>query len=447
MILEALGFGEFLLEDRVGDFLKTFASAWLNGFVMVPLFLVLYWILSLPLKIMATRVKSYKQAMRLRSISDTILFFMICLLIYGSLLDDVFESSQADPWDYKEDVLLSFSLAVLLLVPLYQIMHKYLGRQRFYSEEHETYLKYFILFLRSFKDDDKWAKSEKKLMGALKKLFHPYAIGRPNELIPPHGAKRIYVGDGWKGVVISLQRRAPVILQRINMTENFLWEFDQCVQHGYLDKVIFWVTDFNDYDEFQEMVAKRYGLWFPRLFEEKNTELLFYRRGEEGFRIYPLRTKAKYKQLTDEYLKDHPELEEKLYNYFYGRDLSVWSILKATKQDPQLPEGICRWDWMAFFFPQFYVMCHSTKKKWWLYLISVILLLMFIDLNPFGLLYLCPMILLGKNGRELSWLSHRWESSDWFETCYRQSNKMVLILGITFWVAQVLTFLFWIGMR
>ena len=345
-----------------------------------------------------------------------------------------------------EDVLLSFSIAVLLLVPLYQIMHKYIGRQRFYSEEHERYLKYFILFLRSFKDDDKWAKSEEKLMRSLKKLFNPYAIGRPNELIPPRGAKRIYVGDGWKGVVISLQRRAPVILQRINMTDNFLWEFDQCVQHGYLDKVIFWVTDFDDYDEFQEMVAKRYGLWFPRLFEEKNTELLFYRSGEEGFRIYPLRTKAKYKRLTEEYLKDHPELKEKHQEYFYGRDLSVWSILKASKPDPQLPEGICKWDWMAFLFPQFYVVCHSTKKKWWLYLISVILLLMFIDLNLLGLLYLFPMILLGRNGRELSWLSHRWESSDWFETCYRKNNKIVLTLGITFWVAQILTFLFWIGM-
>ena len=280
MIQEVLGFGESILDNRVSDFFKTFASAWLNGFVMVPLFIVLYWILSWPLKIMATRVKGYKQAMRLRSISDTILFLMICFLIYEILLNDVFDSQQADPWDYMEDVLLSFSIAVLLLVPLYQIMHKYIGRQRFYSEEHESYLKYFILFLRSFKDDDKWAKSEEKLMRSLKKLFNPYAIGRPNELIPPRGAKRIYVGDGWKGVVISLQRRAPVILQRINMTDNFLWEFDQCVQHGYLDKVIFWVTDFDDYDEFQEMVAKRYGLWFPRLFEEKNTELLFYRNGE-----------------------------------------------------------------------------------------------------------------------------------------------------------------------
>lgn len=446
MIQEAFGFGVFLAEDRVRDFLQTFASAWVSGFVMIPLFIVLYWILTWPLKIMASRAKSYKQAMRLRSISDLILFIMICFMIYEILLTDVFDSSQADPWDYMEDVLLSFSIAVLLLVPLYQFVHKYIGRQTFYSEDHERYLKYFILFLRSFKDDDKWEKSEEKLMKGLKKLFHPYAIGRPNELIPPHGAKRIYVGDGWKGLVISLQRRAPVILQRINMTDNFLWEFDQCVQHGYMDKVIFWVTDFDEYDEFQTMVAKRYGLWFPRLFEEKNTELLFYRRGEEGFRIYPLRVKADYKRLKNEYLKDHPELKEKHHTYFYGRNFSLWNILKTIKSDPELPEGICRWDWMAFFFPQFYVMCHSTKQKWWFYLISVILLLMFIDLNPFGLLYLCPMILLGRNGRELSWLSHHWESSDWFEVCYRQSNKIVLLLGIIFWVAQVLTFLFWIGM-
>jgi len=381
MIQEALGYGLFLAEDRVSDFLKTFASAWVNGLVMIPLFIVLYWILTLPLKILASRAKSYKRAMRLRSISDLILFIMICFMIYDILLSDVFDSSQADPWDYTEDVLLSFSIATLLLVPLYQFVHKYIGRQTFYSEEHERFLKYFILFLRSFKDDDKWEKSEGKLMKGLKKLFHPYAIGRPNELIPPHGAKRIYVGNGWRGLVISLQRRAPVILQRINMTDNFLWEFDQCVQHGYVDKVIFWVTDFDEYDEFQAMVAERYGLWFPRLFEEKNTELLFYRRGEEGFRIYPLRVKADYKRLTTEYLKDHPELKEKHHTYFYGQSLSLWEILKTTKSDPELPEGVCRWDWMAFFFPQFYVMCHSTRRKWWFFIISVILLLILIRLG------------------------------------------------------------------
>jgi len=382
----------------------------------------------------------------MRWLSDLILFFMMAYLLYDVLMEDVFYSSATDPWDYLADVLLSFSFAVLAVIPLFQSVHRFLGRQTFYSEDHERYLKYFILFLRSFKDDEIWRKSEKKLMRALKKLYQTYAIGRPDELMPPRGAKRIYVGERWKGLVITLQRRAPIILQRINMTDNFLWEFDQCVQHSYLNKVIFWVTNFDDYDAFQAMVAEKYGMWFPRIFEERKTEILFWMRGKNNFRIYPLRDKEDYKLLPPKYEGDHPELLKMHDLYLYGRDMSFWKILTMRKPDPRFPEGLQHWDWVGCLFPHFYVICHSTKHKWWLYLVIVLMLLFLIDLSPLGLLYLLPMAVFGQNGRTLCWLSHRWESSDWFEENYRRDNKLAMVLGLLFWATQLITFLAWIGM-
>ena len=445
MMMEWTNIGMFFLMDSVGDFLGRFGHLWLETFIMAPFFMLLFIVFTWPLKLVASRSKNYHTIMRCRDIANVILFILIAWLIYYVLGRNLWPQSFNDPFFFLRDMFHSLSIAVLLVVPAYYCALKGLRQTPFYGEEHVPYLRYFILFLRSFKDDEKYEKSEEKLMQALSKLFHPYAIGKPDVLLPPQGAKRIYVGEGWKELVIGLQEKAPVILQRINMTDNFLWEFDQCVQNDYLNKVIFWVTDYFDYDAFQQMVMEKYGLWFPRLFEEeKKTEKLFYKLEDGNYRILTLKEKADYELLADTYMKDHPELTEKFHECFYGHDFSVWSILKRNKRDPLLPEGVDKWDWMACLFPQFYVLCHSTKQKWWLFIITVILLMMINDLNVFGLLFIGPMLLLGMNGRALSWLSHRWESREWFEHCYKRDNRFTFILGIVFWVFQLGKALAWL---
>ena len=431
-------------ESPISRFFRDFGEAYVGGFVLVPLYLVLFWLITWPLKMVAVHSKNYKWAMRSRDLSDIILFVLIGYMIYDILLEGVLDSRQTELYPQMRDILLSLTMSVLLIVPLYQLIHKWLGRQPFYNEEHTQYLQHFILFLRSFKDDEKYKKSEKKLMVALKDLFHPYAIGKPDELMPPQGAKRIYVGEHWQELVIELQRKAPVILQRINMTDNFLWEFDQCVQNGYLGKVIFWVADYDDYERFQQMVTERYGMWFPRLFKDPKAETLFYQKDDGTYEIYPLKEDKDYKAFASHYMSLHPQLTEQCAEYLYGREKSAGAVLKRREPDPQLPEGIEGWDWMACLFPQFYVVCHALKSKWTLYFLTVVLLLLLVGLSPFGLLYLLPMAALGKNGRALSWLSHRWESRAWFEKNYKRDNQITLVLGIAFWVLQLLLMLSWL---
>lgn len=434
------------LQSPISRFFGDFAEAFFGGLIRVPFYLILFWLITLPLKFVASHSKNYKWAMRSRTIGDLILYALIAYMVYNLLLEGVLDSRQAGLYPQIRDILLSLSMVVLLLVPIYQLIHKWLGRQPFYSEEHAQYLQYFILFLRSFKDDEKYKESEKKLMEALKEVFHPYAIGKPDELMPPQGAKRIYVGDHWKELVIELQSKAPVILQRINMTDNFLWEFDQCVQNGYLGKVIFWVADYDDYENFQQMVTERYGMWFPRLFKDPKVEILFFQKADGTFEIYPLKENKDYKAFASHYMSLHPQLTVQNAEYLYGREKTAGEVLKRTASDPQLSLGIERWDWMACLFPQFYAVCHALNNKWSLYFLSVVLLLLLVGFSPFGLLYLLPMAALGKNGRALSWLSHRWESRAWFEKNYQRDNQITFALGITFWILQLILLLSWLVM-
>ena len=420
-----------MFESPISKFFGDFAGAFLKGFVLVPFYLLLFLIVTWPLRLIASRTKSYRWAMRSRALGDLILFGFIVYIVYVVLFDRTSE-------------LLSLTMSVLLVVPLYQLIHKWIGRQPYYSEEHTQYLEYFILFLRSFKDDEKYKKSEKKLMEALKSLFHPYAIGKPDELMPPQGAKRIYVGERWQELVIDLQHKAPVILQRINMTDNFLWEFDQCMQHDYLEKVIFWVADYDDYERFQQMVAERYGMWFPRLFKDPKAETLFYQKEDGTFEIYTLKENADYKAFASHYLSQHPQLTSQHAAYLYGREKTAGQLIKRKDPDPQLPEGIEGWDWMGCLFPQFYVLCHAVKSRWSLYFLSVVLLLLFVGLSPLGVLYLLPMLALGKNGRALTWLSHRWESRSWFEKNYKRNNQITLALGIAYWLLQLSVWISWL---
>ena len=434
------------LESPISRFFGDFAGAFVGGLIRVPFYLLLFWLISWPLKLVASHSKNYKWAMRSRALGNLILYVLIGYMVYDILLEEVLESMHIELYPQIREILLSLSMTVLLIIPIYQLIHKWLGRQSFYSEEHSQYLQYFILFLRSFKDDERYKKSEKKLMVALKEIFHPYAIGRPDELMPPQGAKRIYVGEGWQELVIELQQKAPVILQRINMTDNFLWEFDQCVQNCYLGKVIFWVADYDDYESFQEMVTERYGMWFPRLFKDPKVETLFYQKDDGTFEIYPLKDANDYKAFASHYMSLHPQLTVQNADYLYSREKPAGQVLKRTEPDPQFPQGIEEWDWMACLFPQFYAVCHALKNKWTLYFLSVVLLLLFIGLSPFGLLYLLPMYALGKNGRTLSWLSHRWESRAWFEKNYKRDNQITMVLGISFWLLQLLLLLSWLIM-
>ena len=238
--------------------------------------LVWYLVLSLPFRLIIYYTSNYKLAIRCRKVSHWIL--MLCTLFCAFQLVNIFsfmvnyKSFFSGEFDSYRQMFLPMSFMLMFIIPLYYILSSLLGKLDFFSTEQVPYLRYFILYLRSFKEDNRRNQCERRLMAALRKIYQPYAIGQPNEFMPPRGAKRIYAGDDWQEAVLKMQREAPIILQRVNISEGYLWEFDQCVEHGYLEKVIFWVTDFKQYQTFRKYAKDEYDLDFPELHQLQDEE-------------------------------------------------------------------------------------------------------------------------------------------------------------------------------
>ena len=61
------------LQSPISRFFGDFAEAFFGGLIRVPFYLILFWLITLPLKFVASHSKNYKWAMRSRTIGDMIL--------------------------------------------------------------------------------------------------------------------------------------------------------------------------------------------------------------------------------------------------------------------------------------------------------------------------------------------------------------------------------------
>jgi hypothetical protein len=128
-------------------------------------------------------------------------------------------------------------LCFMALTPLIWNIWMSLWGLKFYSASHIKNLDYFVLFLRSFKDDKKKSNLEYRLMRALYSFFCPFAVGRPKDIQTSSlSAIRLYVGDDWKENVAEMMEKTPILLLRISDTDNFFWEFEQCIAKDYIEK-------------------------------------------------------------------------------------------------------------------------------------------------------------------------------------------------------------------
>jgi len=411
------------------DFFQYGTNIIVSTVITVPFVMLFFFLLSYPLRIRIKYAKDYRTAMKARRWIDTILLVIIFIGLYSQLFDDVnlFDRSLS-----FSDRLKPLLFAVVAAVPMYYFMHYLMGRRYIYTEEQAHGLEYFILFLRSFKNDEIGSKAEKRLMESLSKLFHPYAIGRPNDIMPPQGARRIYVGEEWRDLVKELQAKAPIILQRINISDNFLWEFDQCVQHGYLNKVIFWVVDYKEYEEFKALVRERYHLHFPNLFHaDDKLEMLFYYKSDGSFEIYPLKDKAAYEGFAAIYTAQHGKMQLIDGDYQKGRDIASHKQLFKLKYDEQVASGIDGLDWVAGLFPVFFVATQSLKDWFGYYVLYAFLFFSSISISPLiWCVALYFMYLMYRNGRRMAWLGTQWESRQAFEDSYKSNRTIAMYLGI-----------------
>lgn len=405
--------------------------------------LACYLILSLPFRLIIYYTSNYKLAIRSRKVSHWIL--ILCTLFCAFQMVNIFsfmmnyKSFFSGEFDSYRQMFLPMSFMMMYIIPLYYILSSLLGKLDFYSTNQVPYLRYFILYLRSFKEDSRNA-CERRLMRALGKIYQPYAIGQPNEFMPPRGAKRIYAGDDWQEAVLRMQHEAPIILQRINISEGYLWEFDQCVEHGYLGKVIFWVTDFKQYESFRRYAKEEYQLDFPELHQQQDEEHVFYLREDGTFRIDLLDSKQAYDELIALHRADHPHHLEENLPYFWKRDSHLLKEAFDPRYDAKLMPGINRMSWVGLLFPKYYLICHRIRYRIPLYLlfagIQGLEILFPTSLYQLALLRFGTNALLAyvfcRNGRRLVWLSERWESKEYYEKVYRQNTFWAVLFGILF---------------
>ena len=153
---------------------------------------ITYFFLTLPLRLIIYYAKSYKVVITSRRIADWILLFLTVGATVSTATAFLFQ-----PLEPGESVFFKYILpasgAFIMTVPYFHILSWLVGRKPFYTKKHLQYLDYFTVYLRSFNDDRKNSRLKRKMTKAMSDWFPVYAIGNPDEFMPPPGAKRIYV--------------------------------------------------------------------------------------------------------------------------------------------------------------------------------------------------------------------------------------------------------------
>jgi len=407
--------------------------------------LLSFLILSFPLRLLIRYSQNYKIAMRCRQASDIMLVFIILAVEISALSSGIQTSTIMAGNNAFWAAVVTINVSFLIGIPFYLIVTYFVGRVKFYNESHVKYMDYFILYLRSFKDDNKNGKLERKLLHSLNRLYATFAIGRPDEFMPSRGAKRIYVGANWQQVVLELMHKAPIILMRVNTSENFLWEFDQCIKRGYLGKALFWVSDVQSYHDFKTLAIEKYGLEFPAMGENLEHDVLFYTLPDGGYHLYLLEDDSSYHRFANVYLSQHTSHRQQNTPYFYGRNMLLPLAFSPVYSSYVMP-GINRWSWVGFIFPDFFIILQSFKWRILIYVIYVALVpavLNFVSSATgfMGIIVLANLLLgflVGRNGRTVAWLSRKWESVSFYNRVYRRANYLAVFLGIlrlVFWIA------------
>ena len=412
--------------------------------------LIVFLFLTLPLRLLIYYAKSYRLVILSRQIADGVLFALTILATLGAASSVFYQ-----PLVPNDNVFLKYiapaSASFILSVPYFYILSYLVGRRPFYTKKHLANLDYFTVYLRSFNDERKGKKLKQRMTKALSEWFPVYAIGKPDEFMPPPGAKRIYVDDDWQEIVLDMILRSQIILQRINTSDNYLWEFEQCYKLQLLKKSIFWVDNIDEYREFQKIAMQRFGLVFPYI-ENRKSHVAFYQLPDLTFRVIYLTVKEDYQRLKLLFHKDHREIFDTNQAYLYGRKEKLVQLIKFGI-DSIIPKEAQGWSWAAFWCPEYYLIFQHIKHRLLLFIIftsleGIIVGTNFVPENIFRLLMFrlfFAMIPLGANGKKMVWLSHHWESVRYYQREEQFLRKMAVWMSIAyilFWIIAIIAMQF-----
>lgn len=410
--------------------------------------LIIFLVISIPLRIIISYSHNYTVAKYSRIASHVL---MICLISIGCI-PVIFHG-------LKSNAHLSYNIGaivggIFLIVPIYHFGESLFGIKRLYDAKHIKYMDSFILYLRSFKDDKKKILDEFRILCLFQNYFKVFEVGRPNEFYPSNNcAQHLYIGENWKENVLTMMDKAVFILMRINTTDNYLWEFEQCHSKKLLDKVIFWITDLQEYKRFCAITYKKYKLELPPI--EKDNSVMYYMYGR--FKQYCIKNKKESILFANDLYEDKT-LYSSHRTYFYGKKNKLRAFLNFKKCAINI-NVVKSWNTIAFLFPALYTIFSNIKHKnkiyfgilfldffVFIFLLMIVVMLVqtfnenqvdfYIPNYPFTLVFYCLCLairvvlayLFGKNGDLLVWLSENWESA----FLYKEKIKTIKFKTISF---------------
>lgn len=392
--------------------------------------LIIFLIISIPLRIIISYSNNYTFAKYSRIASHIL---MVCCISIGSIPVIFHGLKSNEHLSYNIGAIVA---GILLVVPIYHFGEFLFGTKKIYDEKHIKYMDSFILYLRSFKDDKKKVLDEFRILYLLQNYFKVFEVGRPNEFYPSNNcAQHLYIGENWKENVLTMMDKAIFILMRINTTDNYLWEFEQCHSKKLLDKVIFWITDLQEYKRFCAITYKKYKLELPPI--EKDNSVMYYMHGR--FKQYCIKNKKDSILFANDLYEDKT-LHSSHRTYFYSKKNKLRAFLNFKKCAINI-NVVKSWNTIAFLFPALYTIFSNIKHKNKIYFgiffldFSVFVFLFMAGLMlaqtfnekkvdfdipnyPFLLVFYCLCLIIrvvlaylfGKNGDLLVWLSENWES-------------------------------------
>ena len=150
-------------------------------------------------------------------------------------------------------------------------------------------------------------------------------------------------------------QKAPIVLFRINNTENFLWEVEQCLDKKLLDKSLFWITDASYYQNFASFMKGK-GVELPSLEKIQLNSILYFNNSNDVI-ICRVRSLNERKYFLKQYKSDKADLLNPYSSYFYGYTEKL-KLFLSKKYDSKLLPEVRRWSVAAMLFPEYYIVFH-----------------------------------------------------------------------------------------
>lgn len=146
---------------------------------------------------------------------------------------------------FWQPLLIGAAIAVVFMV--FRIVRRFApGRrqERLCANAHPVARTGHVLYLRAFREDDAVVRPgvirrEEYLEQVFREAGPVLAVGRPGEVRPPLGARRVYFTDEqWRPQVLKMIHQARVILVAADVTDGLRWELQQIVAHARPESVV-----------------------------------------------------------------------------------------------------------------------------------------------------------------------------------------------------------------